>query len=269
VIRVNRSSQWGLTSEDQLRREYAVLERVGGTGHTPVPFAMIGGETPFLVESFVPGRKFSYSTAGLRFAAIAIADVHATPVSNAPPTLGPGDARTDLIEDGEGWLAMVPRSGRPGVSRKLLSDFASTIHVPTMVHPESIIHTDLIHGNMLLTSTDCKIVDWEGARLGPIAWDLAYFLSPVTTRWATGFRELKEVQAALFLEEYARRRALPIDLLRREVAAFMPLVVFRALSWCLGYEASTVLTELDQAAVGRFTQPTFVEHVIRGFEVQG
>lgn len=265
VLRVNLSSQWGLTARQQLAREFSALQDVSSSGRTPSPVALVVEEIPFIVETFVPGTPFTYRDASIKMAAAAFAACHAVVPRHSLGPVPVGDPMTDLVHGGFSWLDKVDGAERFRVTEGLLRRFGATIRKPIKQSANVIIHTDLIHANLLIGNSACAILDWEGARFGPAEWDLAYFISPVTTRWADGFQELTPSQSELLLREYSLAAECDLDSIRDRVNSFMPLVVFRALCWCLGYAASPDLSDAERYLVERFTDSRFVDDLLRRF----
>ncbi|MGD0045144.1 MAG: aminoglycoside phosphotransferase family protein, partial [Isosphaeraceae bacterium] len=185
-MRLSRTSQWGLSSHEQLAREFATLRDVESSGVTPCALDLVPGDPPMLIETYIDGQPFLYGLR-LRDAARAIAAVHRSLPRHALPHLPMAPPQRFLVEDGLRWVARAEAQGFTPVTVRLLLRAAESLCEATAMSadPLVIVHTDLIGTNLLVTDTGCAILDWEGARLGPAAWDLAYFLSPVTLRWAS------------------------------------------------------------------------------------
>jgi Ser/Thr protein kinase RdoA (MazF antagonist) len=261
VLRLSRSSQWGLTRREQLGKEYATLHDVAGSGVTPRPVELLDGDPPILVESFVAGTAFSYTAQQLHAAGQAVAHVHRQPVSAAAGMLPTTPGSAFLLEDGTAWLDHAERRGHAPATTAFLR--ARHADLPPAPAPDSpcVVHTDLIAANLLATGDGVAILDWEGARIGSPAWDLAYFLSPVTTRWGPGHRALLPDEQQTFLSGYAAVAAVDVAVLETAVRRWLPFVVFRALAWCVGFEATAELELGPRADLARFTGLPFVEQV--------
>jgi aminoglycoside phosphotransferase (APT) family kinase protein len=261
VLRVNRESQWGLGAHDQLFREQGVLRIVGDLGISPLEFGLVPGNPPFLVESFVHGSPFSYSEANLIKAGTSLALLHSLNVEGQDDLMV-AQPQIALLGEGDRWLARASSDSRSDATVLRLRAFRSSITDSGSYGPTALVHTDLIHGNMLVGPERCFFVDWEGARVGPASWDIAYLLSPVTTRWAEGFRELSPSEEESFYDGYGSVSCYPLDAMRRHVEAIMPLVVYRALCWCVGYRAEGRLSTSVDESVRRFTDIHFVDSVL-------
>jgi aminoglycoside phosphotransferase (APT) family kinase protein len=265
VARYNRKSQWGLSSSEQLRREFFVLSDVQESNVTPVPLALWTGDPPFLIESFIDGFPFRYGD-DLDHAARAIGAVHSQPIRKSLAWKQTETATSFLLTDGMRWLKRADLSGGPTrTSRILRTTWAGLRRGPKPTEsPSVIVHTDLIHSNLLSTLSGCSIVDWEGARQGPAAWDLAYFLSPVTLRWAPfECSPVTPADANRFLQIYSASAKSDLDTIRMAVQAFLPYVIFRALAWCLAYQECEDLDQETADSISRFTDPEYVESVLR------
>jgi aminoglycoside phosphotransferase (APT) family kinase protein len=223
VLRRARASQWGLPIDEQLAREAATLRALDGTAGAP---RLVDLRPDLLVETFVEGRPFAYAT-DLPALGRALAAVHAVPAPHLPAL----DAVRALHEDAAAWLARAD----PSV-RAVLEELAAALPAATPAAPAVLVHTDLNPGNLLVgPGGDVRLLDWEGARRGHPAWDLAHALSPTTTTWdprcATelGPRDARALARA-YLAAGGRPEAV------RDLPAVMDAVVLRAAAWCAGVE---------------------------------
>lgn len=268
VARVCRASQWGFDPRLQLRREFEALRDLAPSGVTPTPREFIDGDPPVLIESFVDGGSFGYGDP----VAIAetIARCHRQPVSHATRLLESTPPLEHLLLDGRKRLERLERSGPHSQVVKYLEAAANTLdasaHRAAVGH--RIVHTDLIHTNILESSVGLRVIDWEGVRLGPAEWDLAYFLSPVTLTWApAGAPMVDGTWLEEFLGAYAAATDSDLALLTRGVAELLPAVVFRALCWCVEFRSlSDPLVELDPR-LAKLTDPYFVAETLRSVRV--
>ena len=236
VLRRCTGSQWGLRPAEQLAREHATLLALEPTGVAPRPLALLGAP-PLLVEEHVRGRAFSYAE-DLPALARALVPVHAL----APGHLPEVDARTELLEDGGRWLALAHEAGSDAEAVSLLDGLgAAAAAGPAPSSPPVLVHTDLNAGNLLVTGDgSVRLLDWEAARRGPAAWDLAHALAPTTTLWdATSARTLTAEQVRGFLRAYEDAGGSPSVL--ADLDALLAPVVFRALAWCVGVRGERAL----------------------------
>lgn len=264
VARICRDSQWGLTPLDQLRREGLVLADLAGTGVVPRPFHLLETDPPVLFESYIPGAPFRYRD--LDSVAMALAACHRAAPLRCSSFLVPVRPDVMLLDDGAKRRGRVERRGVTDASELLrFAERALRRRDPVPPEPPSIVHTDLIHGNLLETSgLGCAIVDWEGARLGTPAWDLAYFLSPVTLRWAEAGSELiTPERRSDFLRAYAEASGTESDAVSAAVTRILPFVAFRALCWCAEAVAFPPDGRTSSEQLRSFTDPTFMEATLR------
>lgn len=261
VVRINERSQWQLSSEEQLQREYATLVDLADSGVTPKPLALIQGNPPLLIEEFIEGDQFSYSK-GLKAAAEAIAQVHQQPVRYARAYLPVEEPHGFLLDDGLRWLSMARQARSCSRTVRLLLRAEEWLRRRPMreMGEAVIVHTDLTATNFLVRGKSCAIVDWEAARRAPAAWDLAYFLSPLTTRWAK--KVLTEAERRRFIGAYVDATGLEYETQLINVEALMPAVLFRALAWCVGFRATENYPESLSGRLKFFTAPGFVERVL-------
>jgi len=253
VLRRCTGSQWELAPAAQLAREHATLVALAATGVAPAPLALLA-DPPLLLEGLVEGRAFSYAS-DLPALGRSLASVHAL----APPHLPELDARAALLEDGGAWLERA-RAGGEDTEAVTLVAALGAVSGRGRSAPAVLVHTDLNAGN-LITAADgqVRLVDWEAARRGPAAWDLAHALSPTTTLWdAASATELGHADVRALLDAYAEAGGSA-----EAVAGFgelMGAVVFRALAWCLGFRAEVAAGRASAgpelaAALERLTTP--------------
>ncbi len=226
VLRRCIGSQWGLAAGAQLAREYSVLQALEHTGIAPRPVAL---EDEVLVEEFVAGRAFD-PRVDLRALMPALRAVHAT----VPPVGLPRvDPVSELRADGERWFARASAAGAPRGQLRALRALADELPEPFDAGPAVLVHTDLNAGNLLVEpSGRVRLLDWEAARVGPAAWDLAHLFVPTTTLWDLGTAcvlDAETINAAL--DAYGDPH------LARQVGRLAGPVRFRALAWVVGVRA--------------------------------
>ena len=234
VLRRCTGSQWGLPPTEQLAREHATLVALEPTRVAPRPLGLLT-DPPLLLEEHVRGRAFSYAS-DLPALARALVPVHALAPSHLPEV----DARTELLQDGERWLAVAREAATDTESVALLASLGASPG-PEPTSPTVLVHTDLNAGNLLVGDDgEVRLLDWEAARRGPAAWDLAHALSPTTTLWdATSARTLTAEQVRGFLRAYEDAGGSPSVL--ADLDALLAPVVFRALAWCVGVRGERAL----------------------------
>ena len=81
---------------------------------------------------------------------------------------------------------------------------ANTVPAALLRAPVQLGHGDLWRNNILVTTTDFKILDWDHIGAYPVERDLAFLLE----------LGLSEAQQALFFAYYAQREAVNLGLLR-------------------------------------------------------
>jgi aminoglycoside phosphotransferase (APT) family kinase protein len=237
----------------------SALQAVEASGVAPKPITLVNGDRPLLIESFIDGKPFMYGPM-VNDVASAISAVHRCAAIGSP-TLPVTDPTMFLLQDGARWLAKADTAEKAARdARTLLRKYerALTGRAIRSIGPSVVVHTDLIHSNILTTSDGCRIVDWEGARIGPPGWDLAYFLSPVTLRWTPrGCPAMSQDQQERFVRRYADESGLDYIEVSQSIVSLMPFVVFRALAWCLGFALSSPSADRTGRLV-EFTAPEFI-----------
>ncbi len=236
VLRRCTGSQWGLAPAAQLAREHATLHALEPTGVAPRPLGLVA-EPPILLEELVRGRPFSYAT-DLPALARALVPVHALSPGHLPAV----DPTPELLADGGRWLALAREAGTDAVAVAHLEALASDAAAgPRLTAASVLVHTDLNAGNLMVEDDGAvRLLDWEAARRGPAAWDLAHALSPTTTRWDHASAcTLDAAQVRDFLAAYEAAGGSPAVV--AELPSLLGPVVFRALAWCVGVRGEHAL----------------------------
>ncbi|MGD9735995.1 MAG: phosphotransferase [Solirubrobacterales bacterium] len=229
VLRRCIGSQWGLEASQQLAREFAVLEALEPTAVAPRPVALEGD---VLIEEFVAGRSFDPRSDLIRLMP-ALRAIHSTP---PPATLPRVDAVRELHADGRRWMERARVAGAPDEQLRALGELALALPAPFDAGSMVLVHTDLNAGNLLVESSGAvRVLDWEAARVGPAAWDLAHLLAPTTTLWDSATAcvlDRPTVSAAL--------AAYGDQTVTRHVAKLSSAVRFRAQAWVVGARAEGI-----------------------------
>lgn len=241
VLRRCLGSQWGLPPREQLARERATLEALAPAGVAPAPGPLVGD---VLVEELVTGRPFTYDD--LPALGRALRAVHALEPAHLPAL----DARAALLDDARAWLDRAPRGEATTLLRELEARVARQASPPA---PARLVHTDLNPGNLLVTADgEVRLLDWEAARRGDPAWDLAHAISATTTTWDAAARhELSREEVRAFLAAYGDEAAT------RRTATLLDAVVLRALAWCLGFDDAGAPASLRRA-LAHHRDPAFI-----------
>ncbi len=258
-------SQWGLSPQRQLAREQATLRVLAPTGVAPAPHALVcapGG--PILVEELVEGERFSYDR-DLPALGSTLARVHALTASHLPSV----DAAAELLADGRAWLDRAIAAGDDADAAALVGELRGRARSPAgALH--MLVHTDLNAGNLVVTGGRCRLLDWEAARMGDPAWDLAHAVSPTTTQWdASAACVATPRQVRCMLAAYVGEAVDPAAAAAtvERLPALLDAVMYRALAWVLGFAAQArseriVLGAGLAAAVARYRDPAFVERCL-------
>lgn len=262
VARYNRASQWGRSQAAQLASEFKVLLDLVPSSAAPIPLRLeTDTEHPFLLESFVDGNRFDYQT-DLESGAVAMANAHGCPPRACAAVLPRVAPTRFLLDDGSQLLERASASPGLAVAAALLAQAERRLR-PKAAGPDApavIVHTDLNPSNLLHTQSGSVFIDWEGAKLGARAWDLAFFLSPVTLRWAQPPATIDSQRRTAFLEEYAGAAGVCAEQLADEVNLMLPYVIFRTLAWCVAYAASEPpMPQSVRDTLTYLCDPSFIE----------
>lgn len=269
VARLNVASQWGLQPAAQLAREHSTLEALAATGVAPAPLGMLDGEPPVLLEELVEGRSFDLRR-DLAALGAALAPVHTTEVAARAGHLPAVDALAALETDGRKWLERARAAGEDADAVALLDAHLAGLRraIAPPPGPGVVVHTDLNPSNLVMTGERCRLLDWEAARLGDPAWDLAHAVSPTTSLWDDADpRILASEEVDAFLTAYAGAARRPVTEVTAATRAWLPTVAFRALAWTLGArvhaarEGRTLEAALA-ARLGRYRSPQLVRSAL-------
>ncbi|MGH2490701.1 MAG: phosphotransferase family protein [Candidatus Limnocylindria bacterium] len=229
VVRVYRD--WEGDAAAAVRREFAVLTAVAAvTALAPRPIIadpagdLIG--EPLIVMSFLPGAPQAptgQDDAWVEQLAVAMADVHATPIERLPndfPRHGTAEERLERFLD-----------RGADVRDPLWDEIAATltpIAAQVKGNPPTLIHSDFWFGNTIWQDGRLTgIIDWDGAAIGDPARDVAGARNDLAL--------LSGAAAAdVFLARYASERGPLRDLAFWDLLTSLPPI--RWLShWVEGY----------------------------------
>ena len=267
LVRVNLSSQLGLSQEAQAEYEFNTLRDVAASSVTPKPIALISGENEnksILIEEFIHGREFDYRD-DLTAAAESLASIHRC-VPNFNSAMVRVNAGEALRADGIRWLLLAEQLASEGTTLRILKELSKSLVNDTPSKWHGIVHTDLTHSNFIV-NTRCYLVDWECARFAGIEWDLAHFVARTTTMWnANRSYCYSEAEVEHFLTAYADAAGIrEKELLSILVGNLLPLIYFRCFAWCAGTHAVherglvTPLREHDANRLRHYLAPDFIQ----------
>jgi len=268
LVRVNLSSQLGLSHDAQARYEFNTLRDVAASSVTPKPIALIPRESEsdkaILIEEFIYGREFQHDV-DLNAAAKSLAKIHRS-VPSFNSAMERLDARDALRDDGNKWLLIAEQLGCDGATMRLLKTLSASLVNETESKWHGIVHTDLTRSNFIV-NTRCCLVDWECARFAGVEWDLAHFVAPTTTMWrADQSHRLSAAEIEDFLTAYADASGIrEKELLGQLVKKTLPFIYFRCFAWCAGTHARheralmPPLAEHDANRLLDYLRPEFIE----------
>ncbi len=284
VLRVNHVSQMHLAR--QIAYEFEALDALEPCGRTPrtlwcdasceqVPWG-VG------VEEWLPGRPLVYER-DLEKAAQILADVHATPVTQATqrslicpanPLLAIAQECREMFETYRTWsraeqnvLTQVDAMMQHAFSLAQDASAASG-------QRRCIVNTELNSRNFLIgdDGQSSYLVDWEKPLLSTPEQDLAHFLVPTTTNWKTD-TVLTRAEREGFVAAYERAVAGRFDTagLQERLGAFLTVTCLRGITWCamacVGYtEGDAALRNADTfAKIRQFLSPDYLEMIWEDF----
>ncbi len=198
VFRVNLGSQMHL--DHQIRYEASALRLLARSGRTPGVLHVDDSGTFFghgvLVEEFLPGRPLDYRC-DLDEAARVLADIHSVVVpaehglvEPTNPLAAIASECAELFSAYRAWEgADANVVARIGGMLAAAEDLVRCEGARPSASGCHVINTELNARNFLIDRASARargaLIDWEKPIVGPVEQDLAHFLVPTTTFWAT------------------------------------------------------------------------------------
>ncbi|WP_353412241.1 aminoglycoside phosphotransferase family protein [Arenicella sp. 4NH20-0111] len=140
--------------------------------------------------------------------------------------------------------------------------------------PMCVIHADLKHDNIVLNDTKAIIIDWEMARVGDPAWDLAGLCSRflLIASHGNGWSDLEHRCIALLVSIYASQSGLDRVILTRRVLQYIGAWTFMAAiqhqSTLNSNELSKSSASMLQKSIATFQQAQVIEeHILRHIDL--
>lgn len=134
--------------------------------------------------------------------------------------------------------------------------------------PRCLVHGDLKHDNVVLRADGgVVLIDWEMARRGDPAWDLAALLArPLAGAGDDAWEEPTRLQAARLVAGYARAAGLPVAAVAQRVvlyaSAWLVMTALQHVSALAGGAAPDVEAVLSAAGRGFAFEPDLTQAVI-------
>ncbi len=207
----------------------ALAEHLRMQGYPAPAYLSIGTalEGIYIVQQALPGTPMPCLTAQNLPDVLQLLALHAT---QAPP--GPRDWPLEVIQTvmqgGNGYCLHTSLQHHSPETASMLKTLQGlvTAHQKSISEIEEIVHFDFQAANLLVHQhTLSGVVDWEGARAGDSAFDLATLL----------FYGYDDGQVRTFLWEYALARR-PIQVL----SVYLAHLILRQVDWSLRHHAASV-----------------------------
>ncbi|MEH2920836.1 thiamine kinase [Samsonia erythrinae] len=196
------------------QREFALLRQMSAAGLAPRPLLWRDG---WLIVEWVPGRsatpdEFLMMLANGEIARM-LSQLHSLP--RCGYTL---DLKALLSRH---WQRMDPCRRSPALLRAHHYFQRTALPKPLALSP---LHLDVHAENVLLVPQGTKLIDWEYAVDGDIAFELAFIIRA---------SQMESRAQTRFLQDYQRcRRAFSISSLQQRVTQWFPWVDYLVLMWC-------------------------------------
>jgi hypothetical protein len=194
------------------------LDRVGGGTQT------VNAAWADLVAALIPPlAQFHKATRDL-----------ARPDAQGPPALSPVPPWGLCLMDGDAAPELWATPALAALLRKAATDpvlVARLREARTLWRPLALIHADLKHDNLIAETTPdglrVRVLDWEMARLGDPAWDLATLTARLAALAgeAPPWPDTNVAAAARLIRAYAEASGLRIPALSRRVAFYVATVL--------------------------------------------
>lgn len=246
VFRVNLGSQMHL--DHQIRYEASALRLLARSGRTPGVLHVDDSGTFFghgvLVEEFLPGRPLDYRC-DLDEAARVLADIHSVVVpaehglvEPTNPLAAIASECAELFSAYRAWEgADANVVARIGGMLAAAEDLVRCEGARPSASGCHVINTELNARNFLIDRASARargaLIDWEKPIVGPVEQDLAHFLVPTTTFWATDVL-LDAAEQRRFVEAYiaAVGDRFSCDGIEARLGAYAAVTCMRGLTWC-------------------------------------
>ncbi len=262
VLRVNVAPQ--PFHDNQVAYEFAALRALESSGCTPRPVYLDDApDAPgkgALVIGFCEGDELDFDhlrPGDVRCAAQLMADVHAVPVDDGCPLFRPADPLRTLFEEClqryQVYRASAFEDAR--ISRWTEAFIAAAergLEAPANPNEQRhIVNTETLPSHFLIPAAAAteaaaaqgaagrfcahpgSFIDWERPVIGEVAQDVAYFASPTTTFWDSGFL-FPASQVEDFVEDYWRAVDGRFDRggFDARFRSWRMMTALRSVTWC-------------------------------------
>lgn len=249
---------------DQAAYEFAALQALEPSGRAPKPLFLDNSPEALgegvLVISFCEGEQLDFDhlrPGDLHCAAQLMADIHAAPVPPTTPLFRPKNPLRTLFEECLQRFGLYHASTFEDARiTRWAETFIATAQplVDEPCPPEDrthIINSETLPSHFLIPAYAAReaaaqpnqagrlcvapgsFVDWERPLIGEVAQDLAYFTSPTTTFWDSGFLfPASDVEGFLELYWRAVDGRFERGSFEQRFRAYRAMTALRSVTWC-------------------------------------
>lgn len=264
VLRLCKTSQWGLEPFDQLSKEFDYLAIASTHGLAPNPFCLGSEPCPFILQEFIAGRAINYHNHNdICDIANAIGTLHSIETPQLKSKYSITSFENYSFSDGKRWLDSSRNSPIVEQQVRLLDQMASYLtSCQNNRNPEyTIVHTDIHSGNIVMSPKGPVFLDWEGARVSDPIWDISYFWSPVTLEKHNLTYAYQTEIMDEFFSIYCTERNLDKIEIANQTLRGVRWVTFRALCWCTNQLAQETISKPVHTDVKQLANPEFLKKI--------
>jgi thiamine kinase-like enzyme len=251
VLRVNIEQQSGL--KNQIEYEYKTLRFLEDYKIAPKPYLVDKSkgrlQYGFLIEEYIPGKYLDYKLSGILSAAALLATLHRIPWPSDNFFIRWSNPLEENLKDVSELLKQyATRTFRDSklvsLSDKLIRGLEKrTTCYSKSFHSNSIVHTDVVNDNFILSPQGLKLIDWEKPRIDDASYDLCCFLGTPPELWSSS-RIMRDEEKNLFLLKYCRHMRIKLKDIKEKVRIRQPYVSLHWILW-----AANRLTDLKEGII--------------------
>jgi len=239
LLRINIQQQSGL--QNQIEYEYKIHKYLNRFGITPKVFLIDTSKEwlpyDFMLEEFINGIHIDYDEPeSIRAAAKILSKLHKAPLPKPNFLITWEDPLLNLLEE---LIKMYEDYRNRRIKNFRLIEYGGillnklqkiTPKYKDLFKPNSIVHTDVVNDNFLISNEGIKIIDWEKPRIEDESYDLCVFLGKPSQCWGSP-KLMTEEEKKLFVEIYCNYGSFNRETIIKKIEIREPFVSFRWILW--------------------------------------